>query len=219
MKILIIEDDTTLLASLRDLLIKNNFSVSSYTSIEDIDDFLELNSYDLVILDLMLGEYNGLDFLKVIREEIFIPIIILTAKDSKEDILRGFSLGADDYITKPFDNDILIARINCKLKNISDHIVFYGETKFDINIGTVSFNENLIDLTSCEMEILKFLISRKGSFVSKCEFLDISYFIHEDSTERTIISHIYNIRKKIQEIGGDDPIENKWGVGYRWKEQ
>ncbi|MCI5997344.1 MAG: response regulator transcription factor [Peptoniphilaceae bacterium] len=219
MKILIIEDDENLLDSLVDLFTKNNFKVESFTNLDEIDDYAVLNKFDLIILDLMLGDYNGFEFLRCIRKDILAPIIILTAKDSKSDILTGFKLGADDYITKPFDNDILIARIKCHLKIGDDDIVYYKDTKFNMNTGVISFKNTKIHLTYSELEILRFMLNKKGSFISKSQFMDSSYLINENSSERTVISHIYNIRKKIQDIKGDDPIENKWGVGYRWKEQ
>ena len=114
MKILIIEDDKILVDSLKDLLEVEGFSVDYFYNLEEIEDYIILNKYNLIILDLMLGDRNGLDFLKLIRDEIDRPILILTAKTSKEDQLKGLGFGADDYITKPFDADILIARIKSK---------------------------------------------------------------------------------------------------------
>ena len=217
MKILIIEDNVNLVYTLKDLLESNNYEVDFFTDLTQIDDYIILNSYDLVVLDLMLGKYNGLDFLKSIREEIKTPIIILTAKNTKEDIINGFSFGADDYITKPFDMDILLARIKARIGRL-DNIVSYKNTKYDFDRFLIIKDDNTIQITSSEMSILKILHENKGVFLTKEKILFETLNSYEAS-DRVVVSHIYNIRQKLLEINADDPIENKWKVGYRWKEE
>lgn len=216
MKILIIEDNISLVATLKDVLTSNNYKIDCLLSLEDIDDYIILNSYDLIILDLMLGKYNGFDFLKTVRDDIKTPIIILTAKNTKEDIMKGFGLGADDYITKPFDMDILLARIKARIGRL-DQGVYYKNTKFDFDRFLISKDTDSVQITSTEACILKFLYENKGIFLNKDKILSntLSSF---DTSERVVVSHIYNIRQKLLEINADDPIENKWKVGYRWKE-
>nr|WP_276939967.1 response regulator transcription factor [Helcococcus sueciensis] len=216
MKILIIEDNINLVATLKDVLTSNNYQIDCLLSLEDIDDYIILNSYDLIILDLMLGKYNGFDFLKTVRDDIKTPIIILTAKNTKEDIMKGFGLGADDYITKPFDMDILLARIKARIGRL-DQGVYYKNTKFDFDRFLISKDTDSVQITSTEACILKFLYENKGIFLNKDKILSntLSSF---DTSERVVVSHIYNIRQKLLEINADDPIENKWKVGYRWKE-
>lgn len=216
MKILIIEDDISLVDTLKDVLESENFLVDYFTSLEEIDDYIILNSYDLVILDLMLGKYNGLDFLKLVRKEIQTPIIILTAKNTKEDIIEGFGLGADDYITKPFDMDILLARIRARIGG-EEETIKYKDTYFDFDRLLVKRKTYTIQLTSKEALILKYLYDNKGVFLSKDKIL-INIDDNIRASERVVVSHIYNIRQKLLSIGADDPIENKWKVGYRWKE-
>ena len=111
MKILIIEDDKSLVETLKEILEQEKYFVDYYYNLDDIEDYVILNKYNLIILDVMLGERNGFQFLQIVRNEVDRPIILLTAKDTKEDMLKGFNLGADDYITKPFDADLLLARI------------------------------------------------------------------------------------------------------------
>ena len=216
MKILIIEDNINLVATLKDVLTSNNYQIDCLLSLEDIDDYIILNSYDLIILDLMLGKYNGFDFLKTVRDDIKTPIIILTAKNTKEDTMKGFGLGADDYITKPFDMDILLARIKARIGRL-DQGVYYKNTKFDFDRFLISKDTDSVQITSTEACILKFLYENKGIFLNKDKILSntLSSF---DTSERVVVSHIYNIRQKLLEINADDPIENKWKVGYRWKE-
>ena len=219
MDICIIEDNLALVESLKDLLENEGYGVDYFLDLGEIDDFLFLNKYDLIILDLMLGNFDGLDFLKMVRSEIKRPIIILTAKDGKEDELKGLELGADDYIKKPFDPDILLARIKSKLRINENSEISYKETTFDFETGLVKKNQSQIYLTSQEKKILKILFINKGRVLSKESLLSMASDNFDSVSERTIVTHIYNIRKKILEIGADDPVENVWKEGYKWKNE
>lgn len=219
MNICIIEDNFALVESLKDLLENEGYGVDYFLDLGEIDDYLILNKYDLIILDLMLGKFDGLDFLKIVRSEIKRPIIILTAKGGKEDELKGLELGADDYIKKPFDPDILLARIKSKLRLNGSSEIFYKETTFDFETGLVRKSERQIYLTSQEKKILKILFINKGRVLSKESLLSMASDNFDQTSERTIVTHIYNIRKKILEIGADDPVENVWKEGYKWKNE
>lgn len=219
MDICIIEDNLALVESLKDLLENEGYGVDYFLDLGEIDDYLVLNKYDLIILDLMLGEFDGLDFLKMIRREIKRPIVILTAKNNKEDDLKGLELGADDYIKKPFDTDILLARIKVKLRPFENRKIIYKKTSFDFETGLVSKNESQIYLTSQEKKILNILYLNKGRILSKENLLSMVSDNFDLVSERTIVTHIYNIRKKILEIGADDPVENIWKEGYMWKNE
>ena len=215
MDICIIEDNLALVESLKDLLENEGYGVDYFLDLGEIDDYLILNKYSLI----MLGDFDGLDFLKTIRNEIKRPIIILTAKDNKEDELRGLELGADDYIKKPFDPDILLARIKSKLRLNKNMEIFYKETNFEFETGLIKKDDLQISLTSQEKKILNILYINKGRVLSKESLLSMVSNNFDSSSERTIVTHIYNIRKKILEIEADDPIENVWKEGYRWKNE
>ncbi len=219
MDICIIEDNLALVESLKDLLENEGYKVDYFLNLNEIDDYLILNKYSLIILDLMLGDFDGLDFLKMVRREIKRPIIILTAKDNKEDELMGLALGADDYIKKPFDPDILLARIRSKLRPFENREILYRETTFDFEIGFVKKDDKKVYFTSQEKKILNILYANKGLILSKESLLSMTADNFDTTSERTIVTHIYNIRKKILEIGADDPIENVWKEGYKWKEE
>lgn len=219
MDICIIEDNLALVESLKDLLENEGYGVDYFLDLGEIDDYLILNKYDLIILDLMLGKFDGLDFLKMVRSEIKRPIIILTAKDGKKDELKGLELGADDYIKKPFDPDILLARIKSKLRINENSEISYKGTTFDFETGLVKKNQSQIYLTSQEKKILKILFINKGRVLSKESLLSMASDNFDQVSERTIVTHIYNIRKKILEIGADDPVENVWKEGYKWKNE
>lgn len=199
MKILIIEDDISLVDTLKDVLESESYLVDYYINLEEIDDYIILNSYDLVILDLMLGKYNGLDFLNLVRKEIQTPIIILTAKNTKDDIIKGFGLGVDDYITKSFDMDILLARIKARIGG-EEKIIRYKKTYFDFDRLLVKKEKETIELTSKEVRILAYLYKNKGIFISKDKIL---MNINKDLgvSARVVVSHIYNIRQKLLSIG------------------
>lgn len=217
MNICIIEDNLALVESLKDLLESAGYGVDYFLDLNEIEDYLILNKYDLIILDLMLGAFNGLDFLKTIREEIKRPIIILTAKAGKEDELKGLEFGADDYIKKPFDSDILLARIKAKLRLNENLEISYRQTSFDFESGFVKKNESKAYFTSQEKKILNILYMNKGRILSKESILSMVSDNFDSISEKTIVTHIYNIRKKILEIGADDPVENIWKEGYKWK--
>ena len=219
MDICIIEDNLALVESLKDLLENEGYEVDYFLDLGKIDDYLILNKYSLIILDLMLCEFDGLDFLKAIRNEIKRPIIILTAKDNKEDELRGLELGADDYIKKPFDPDILLARIKSKLRLNENVEESYKETSFDFETGLIKKDDLQISLTSQEKKILNILYINKCRVLSKESLLSMVSNNFDTSSERTIVTHIYNIRKKILEIRADDPVENVWKEGYKWKNE
>lgn len=217
MNICIIEDNLALVESLKDLLENEGYGVDYFLDLNEIEDYLILNKYDLIILDLMLGAFNGLDFLKTIREETKRPIIILTAKAGKEDELKGLEFGADDYIKKPFDSDILLARIKAKLRLNENLEISYRQTSFDFESGFVKKNESKAYFTSQEKKILNILYINKGRILSKESILSMVSDNFDSISEKTIVTHIYNIRKKILEIGADDPVENIWKEGYKWK--
>jgi len=217
-RLLIVEDEESIADLEKDYLELSGFEVDIEN---DGDAGLKAalhRDYNLIILDVMLGERNGFQFLQIVRNEVDRPIILLTAKDTKEDMLKGFNLGADDYITKPFDADLLLARIKSHLRGKKDEEVRYADTFFDLSTGVIKKEGNHVSLTNAELEILKLLYGNKGQIFSKEKIVNrvSSKF---DVTDRVVVCHIYNIRKKLSEIDGDDPIENRWGVGYLWKER
>lgn len=219
MKICIIEDNLSLVESLKDLLENSGYEVEYFLDLKEIEDYLLLNKFDLIILDLMLGAFDGFDFLKMVRDEIKRPIIILTAKSGKADELKGLSLGADDYVKKPFDPDILLARIRSKLRLSENINISYKQSIFDLETGLIKKNNEQTYLTSQEKKILHILYLNKGRILSKESILSMTFDNFDEVSERTIVTHIYNIRKKILEIGADDPIENVWKEGYNWKKE
>ncbi len=179
---------------------------------------------DLIILDLMLPEISGWDICKELRKNSGIPIIMLTARDDTAEKIIGLELGADDYITKPFDPKEVVSRVRAVLRrgdinSNSNNTIAVGNITIDIQKRLVTIGENRIDLTPIEFDILKALAENPGRVYSRMQLLDIIQGDAYEGYERTIDSHIKNLRKKI-DIDSNQPgsIITIYGVGYKMSE-
>ncbi|MDB4581582.1 response regulator transcription factor [Draconibacterium sp.] len=222
-KILIIEDDPGIQLSLKDEFESEGFDV--YGADDGLIglDIAEQNPPDLIILDLMLPFLNGYEICKKLRQDgNNVPIIMLTVKDHEVDKVLGLELGADDYVTKPFSLRELLARVNALLRraggNTAGSPVFcIGETVFDFKKYEAVKQGKIIEFTPLEFQMLKLLSDKKEQVVTRDDFLNQVWGENNTIvTERTIDSHIANIRKKLE----DDPANPKYiisvrGVGYK----
>lgn len=225
-KILIIEDDPGIQLSLKDEFESEGFDVYGADNGLIGLEMIEKNPPDLIILDLMLPFLNGYQICKKLRQEgNNVPILMLTVKDQAVDKVLGLELGADDYVTKPFSLRELLARVNALLRrsaeNIPESAVFcIGETVFDLKKYEALKNGRKIEYTTLEFQMLKFLSERRGQAVTREDFLNRVWGENNTVvTERTIDSHIANIRKKLE----DDPSDPLYiisvrGVGYKLTE-
>ena len=210
--ILIIEDDTGIHSLLEELLIKEDYKVyNAYSGTEALL-ILEKECIDLILLDLMLPGMSGEE---IIKRKNNIPIIVVSSKNLLSDKVDALLNGANDYITKPFDNSELLARIKVQLRNNNiNNSLSYKELKLlDNNILLV--NNNKVKLTKTEYLILKELLLNKDRVISKSNLLDIlsnyNTYIDEDSLR----VHISNIRRKIREYTKREYIESVWGIGFK----
>ncbi|MDI6861012.1 MAG: response regulator transcription factor [Caldisericia bacterium] len=218
MKILIIEDDYEISKLAKLYLEKEGYEIiSTYNANDGIKKFYEENP-NLIILDLMLPDFPGINVLEELKKEKDIPVIIITAKGEEDDRIIGFKKGADDYITKPFSFKELVLRVKAVLKR-------YGDSEFfkfkDLEIYSTKFkiykNKEEIKLSSLEFKIFMALYKNKGRVMSRDDILDSIYgFYGEPVIDRSIDVHITNLRKKLN----DNPknpkyIETVRGVGYR----
>lgn len=176
---------------------------------------------DLVLLDVMLPEIDGLTLCRIIKEDLQLkdlPVIMLTAKKLEDDVLKGFESGAIDYITKPFSNKILLARINAQLQNkIINKQQKYKNFVIDENKHLAMLGNDEINLTNFEFEIMQLLVSNQGRVFSRGQLL--SHLRGADGfevSERAMDVQILNLRRKLKDIGSN--IETVRGVGYRLKE-
>ena len=218
-KILIVEDDISIHNIIEELLKSKNYSTSNAYSGTEALLLLEKEKYDLILLDLMIPGISGEEIISKVKN---IPIIVISAKVSSEDKVNCLLSGANDYITKPFDNKELLARIEVQLrkKDKSDisSILRYKDMQL-INDGhTLILKDKKINLTKTEYAILKQLLLNPRQVISKNKLLDLISIDTYDGDENSLKVHISNIRKKIKKISNDNYIESVWGIGFKMSE-
>ena len=218
MDILIIEDNTELQQLLTDFLRAEGYTVSSADNGEKALALYEKYGARLVLLDINLPGMDGFAICDRIRKNGNTPIIMLTARVSKEDKLNGLLLGADDYIEKPYDIDILIAKIKGIFKRrFAEDKLTEGQITLDLTAGKAIKDGRVLDMTAKEFELLKLLIENKGQTLTKERLFNAVWGIDSDSEQQTLTVHIKWLREKIEE----DPknpahIITVWGKGYRY---
>lgn len=216
-KIIVIEDDKHIRDELENFLKKYNYNVVAPKNFENIMEFILNEKSDLILLDINLPVYDGYYICKEVRKKSNVPIIIVTSKDGDMDELMSINLGADDFITKPYNVQILLARIGALFKRIdgnSANILICRDFKLNLSNAKVLYKDNEIDLTKNEVKILSFLIENKGKIVSRnmlMEYLWSSDYFVDDST---LSVNMTRLRKKLESIGINDVIETKRGLGY-----
>ncbi len=214
MKLLVIEDDEAILSLLKRGLEEEGMVVDTAANGEDGEYLAEVNHYDIIILDWMLPEKSGIDILKDLRsKDIKTPVLMLTAKDAMENKLEGLNEGADDYLTKPFNFDELIARINAIYRRSalkgSDKIVI-DDIEVDFESKLVKKNGEIVNLTAKEFEFLEFLLANRGSLVSTEMIQDQLWNSEEFVNSNVIQVIVYRLRNKL----GKDLIKSKRNMGY-----
>ena len=217
--ILIIEDNKELQQLLTDFLRAEGYTVSTAESGEKALSLYEKYGARLVLLDINLPGMDGFSVCEKIRKNGNTPIIMLTARVSKEDKLNGLILGADDYIEKPYDIDILLAKIKGIFKRrFAEDKLTDGDITLDLASGKVTKNGKVLDMTAKEFELLKLLIENKGQTLTKDRLFNAVWGMDSESEQQTLTVHIKWLREKIE----NDPkkpvhIITVWGKGYRWE--
>lgn len=217
--ILIIEDNKELCGLLFDFLCSENYTVSIAETGEKALSLYEKYGARLVLLDINLPKLDGFTVCRKIRQNDNTPIIMLTARADREDKLNGILLGADDYIEKPYDIDILLAKIKGIFRRrLALDVISDGDITLNVANETVTKRGNLVDITSKEFEILRLLIENKGQTLNKEFLFNRVWGADSESELQTLTVHIKWLRQKIE----DDPknpskIITVWGRGYRWE--
>ncbi|MGT2907199.1 response regulator transcription factor [Streptococcus dentiloxodontae] len=217
-RILVIDDEADIVTLVRNALQLQGYLVEGFTSSEQVDRS-KLAGYDLILLDIMMPDVDGLTFCQEIRNLVDCPILFLTAKSQEADLVTGLATGADDYITKPFGIQELLARVNAHLRRErrEHHASLVLENiRFDLSAKEVAVNGKKLDLTKSEYEICELLAKRRGQVFSKEQLYDYLYSYEERGTPAAIAEHIKNIRAKFKMVG-QAPIETVWGIGYKWQ--
>jgi two-component system cell cycle response regulator CtrA len=219
MRVLLVEDDPTTSKSIELMLQNANLNVYATDLGEEGIDLAKLYDYDLILLDLNLPDMNGHDVLRQLRlAKVETPILILTGQDDTENKLKGFGFGADDYMTKPFHRQELVARIHAIVRRSKGHAQSIIETgKFTVNLDakTVEVEGAPVHLTGKEYQMLELLSLRKGTTLTKEMFLNHLYGGMDEPELKIIDVFICKLRKKLSEAtGGENYIETVWGRGY-----
>jgi DNA-binding response OmpR family regulator len=221
-KILVVDDDKKTVDLIRLYLEREGYWVVAAYNGKQALDLARRKRFDLVVLDLMLPEMDGLDVCRALREESDIPIVMLTARTTEEDMLLGLGLGADDYIPKPFSPRTLVARVQAVLRRTGNVDIAapaqiqIGDLEMDYLRHEVRVKKQPVNLTPKEFKVLEILIREPGRVFSRGELLENAFGFSYEGLERTVDVHIMNLRRKIEANPARPTyIETVYGVGYR----
>jgi two-component system response regulator VanR len=231
-KVLVVDDEHEI-ADLIEVYLRNeNYEVFKFYSAKEALSCMETTVLDLAILDIMLPDINGFTICQKIREQHTYPIIMLTAKDEETDKITGLTLGADDYITKPFRPLEMVARVKAQLRRykkynmtqsapVSEPVIVHSGLVMDVNTHECLLNEKPLELTPTEFSILRILLERKGGVVSAEElFHEIWKDEYYSKSNNTITVHIRHLREKMGDtVENPKYIKTVWGVGYKIEKQ
>ena len=217
-KILIVEDHEPIRTELSILLKKYGYEIVAIENFETVvEDCLNENA-DLILLDINLPLYDGYYICREIRAKSEVPIIVVTSRDSEMDELMSMNLGADDFITKPYNTQILLARIAAMLKrtqkNNADNVMHYKGLKLQLNNSTVVYEDQMIELSKNEMRILYTLLQHQGTIVSRDQLMESLWQSNEFIDDNTLTVNVNRVRKKLESLGMKEFIKTKRGQGY-----
>jgi two-component system cell cycle response regulator CtrA len=219
MRVLLVEDDPTTSKSIELMLTHANLNVYTTDLGEEGIDLAKLYDYDLILLDLGLPDMNGHEVLRQLRlARVETPILILSGADDTENKIKGFGFGADDYLTKPFHREELVARIHAIIRRSKGHsqsVIRTGKINVNLDAKTVEVAGKTVHLTGKEYQMLELLSLRKGTTLTKEMFLNHLYGGMDEPELKIIDVFICKLRKKLAEAtGGENYIETVWGRGY-----
>ena len=225
-KVLVVDDDPSIVELVRLYLEREGYRVLvAYDGLEALE-LARQQQPDLIVLDLLLPEVDGLDVCRILQTESDVPIIMLTAKTAEEDKLVGLRLGADDYVTKPFSPRELVARVQAVLRRVGKESpngpaeVRFADLVVDRRCHEVRMRDEVVDLTPTEFRLLEVLAGEPGRAFTRLELLDRVFGYDFEGFERTVDVHVKNLRKKIE----PDPrqpiyLKTVYGVGYKLGEE
>ena len=224
--IALVDDDQNILTSVALALEAEGFDVDSYSDSEAALAGITRRTVDLAVLDIKMPRMDGIELLQKLRKQSQLPVIFLTSKDDELDEALGLGMGADDYITKPFSQRLLLARIRAVLRRACDdvmtttgpNIVRQGHLLMDPDRHLCSWKETEVRLTVTEFLILQALAARPGMVKNRDQLMDAAYGESIFLDDRTIDSHIKRLRRKLREHDPEfDQIETLYGIGYKYK--
>jgi DNA-binding response OmpR family regulator len=225
MKILIVEDEVEIATSIKNYLSSNDFICESASSLKTAIEKIDLYSYDCILLDLMLTDGDGFKILELLKKQNKTDgVIIISAKDTLETKIEGLTLGADDYLTKPFHLSELLVRIQALVRRKQfngNNVISFNEIEIDTISKSVKIKGNKIDFTKKEMDLLLFLIGNKNKVLSKSAIAEHLSGDMADMLDNHdfVYAHIKNMKKKLKEMGATDYLKSVYGTGYKWVDE
>ncbi len=222
MRILVVEDDRKVASFLEKGLREDGYAVDAAFEGDSGSMKAHVHDYDLLILDVMLPEKTGYELVRELRREgRAVPVLLLTARDSKEDVVRGLDAGADDYLTKPFSFDELLARVRALLRRgggARRETLSFGGLELDRLRHEASSGGQALDLTPKEYQLLEYFLLRPGDVVRRTELLEKVWDLRFDPMSNVVDVHVANLRHKLRGVAAGARIETVRGVGYALRE-
>ena len=223
MRVLVVEDEASLASGLRRGLEAEGFAVDVASDGAVALWYAEENPYDAIVLDVMLPVLNGYDVCRRLREgENWTPILMLTARDGDGDQIEGLDAGADDYVTKPFSFEVILARLRSLVRRGSPErpaLLTAGDLVLDPATKTVRRGEERYELSTREFSVLEFLMRHKGTTVTKHQILENVWDFDFDGDSNLVEVYIARVRRRVGRSWGHDDIETVRGIGYRMREK
>lgn len=225
-KVLVVDDEKKIVELVRLYLERDGYRVITAKDGKDALESARRERPDVILLDLMLPEIDGLEVCRLLRKDSNVPIIMLTARDEETDKLVGLELGADDYVTKPFSPREVVARVRALLRRVrgqreEKREIAVGELVIDLARHQVLCHNQLVDLTPTEFKVLETLAKSPGRVYTRLQLLELVQGEAYEGYERTIDAHIKNLRQKLEPFskGGQCRIATVYGVGYKFEVQ
>ena len=232
-KVLVVDDEKLIVKGIRFSLLQDGMEVDCAYDGEEALNMAKANSYDMILLDVMLPKMDGFEVCQAIREFSDVPIVMLTAKGDDMDKILGLEYGADDYITKPFDLDELLVRVEavlnrciyressghpCGIKGIAGYSYTYKHLIMDDEAKNVTVNGNKLDITAKEYGILRLLLTNPNKLFSKANLFESVWNETYYPEDNVLKVHMSNLRNKIKKYDDQEYIETVWGMGYKLAE-
>ena len=220
MKVLIIEDDKILAKTIEQVISSKYDADIAYDGEEGVL-YAQNGIYDAILLDIMLPRMNGYD---VLKNKIYTPVLILTAKDGIDDKIEGFNAGADDYLTKPFENKELLARLDAIIRRtkgdyIEENTLKFKGLKLDLNSREVTVKGEKLNLQGKQFDVLEYLLNSKNTIITKDQIFDKIWGFDSDTYTNVVEVYASGLRKELKKYGYDKYFKTIRGVGYIWDEK
>lgn len=216
-RILIVEDEVKIREELKTFLENNGYEILTINNFENTLDQIKKLEIDLILMDINIPGINGMHLCREIRKTSKIPIIIVTSRDTEMDELLCMNYGADDFITKPYNMQILLAHIEAVLKRSKpeiSHILEYKGMKINLSKGTIDYDNQTVILTKNEIQIFSYLLERRGTVVTRDELMNYLWNTEAFIDDNTLTVNMARLRKKLEDLGFKDVIETRRGWGY-----